>query len=206
VASGAARGVERLDVGMTFRLVYQGPLPSSRSATPRDKQSIRRFLHPQLRELWTQPPLRELAQLGALTEGSVTMPSLLVPRGKFRFVPLVTARLKLMCHLDILFLRPGTPGSVITQGGDVDNRVKTLFDALQLPDLNQVTDDGPAEAETPHFFCLLEDDALVTRVNVETDRLLTPDVDTVGQSRTVLIIGVTLKATELTWANMELVG
>jgi hypothetical protein len=80
-----------------------------------------------------QPPLHGLVGMGALNEASVLMPSLLTPRGKFNVVPLVTARLNLMCHLDIVFLRPGQPGSVITQGGDIRNRVKTLFDALQAP-------------------------------------------------------------------------
>lgn len=52
--------------------------------------------------------------------------------------------------------------------GDIDNRLKTLFDALRLP--NQTNElvgyDNPAPDENP-FFCLLEDDSLITHVSVE---------------------------------------
>ena len=48
----------------------------------------------------------------------------------FNFVPLVTKELDLICSLDILLLRPRvTIDSAWT--GDVDNRLKTLIDALQ---------------------------------------------------------------------------
>lgn len=39
---------------MEFRLVYQGPLPpqTSRDGHLREKHQIRRYFHPQLKELW----------------------------------------------------------------------------------------------------------------------------------------------------------
>jgi hypothetical protein len=118
-----------------------------------------------------------------------------------------------VAHLDILFLRPGSPGSVITQGGDIDNRLKTLFDGLQIPDENQIVaapPPSPDQTKAPWggapFFCLLENDVLITRVNVETDRLLKPDVEGVGGSRVLLVINVTLRASQLTIKNMELVS
>jgi hypothetical protein len=40
-----------------FRLVYEGPLDSQKSQSRvREKQAIRRALHPQLKELWKQFP------------------------------------------------------------------------------------------------------------------------------------------------------
>lgn len=79
-----------------------------------------------------------------------------------------------MCELDVLLLRHDPPGALVT-AGDVDNRIKTLIDALTLPQQqNQLTgNETPREEETP-FYCLLEDDVLVSRLNVETDRLLVP--------------------------------
>ena len=53
VGSPAAEG----DARMNFRLIYEGTLPSSRSASPKEKHTIRRALHPQLAELWKQQPL-----------------------------------------------------------------------------------------------------------------------------------------------------
>ncbi len=50
----------------------------------------------------------------------------------FRFVPLVRESLSLLCSLDVLFLRRDFPGSVIS-AGDIDNRIKTLIDALRRP-------------------------------------------------------------------------
>lgn len=193
---------------MNFRLLYEGRLPSN--GTPKEKQTIRRVLHPQLAELWRQPPLSELASLRhaleetAQGEGSVP---LAMRRGAFLFVPVVTTRLRLVCHLDVLFLRPGAPGEVIGHGGDIDNRLKTLFDALQIPDANQVAAESPQDGETP-FFCVMEDDALVTRVSVETDRLLKPvrDDEVVDATRVSLVLNVTLRAAGLSWANMNLVS
>jgi hypothetical protein len=54
-------------------------------------------------------------------------------RNGYNFVPLVTERLLLLCRLDVLFLRPDPPGSLI-KSGDIDNRLKTLFDALRMPE------------------------------------------------------------------------
>jgi hypothetical protein len=45
----------------------------------------------------------------------------------YRFVPLVTRDLELLCNIEILFLRQGSPGEIINRTGDIDNRLKTLF-------------------------------------------------------------------------------
>ena len=58
------------------------------------------------------------------------------------------------------------------QGGDLDGRLKTIFDALRLPDsLAEAGGIGPQDDETP-FFCLLQDDKLISEVSVTTDQLL----------------------------------
>ncbi len=52
----------------------------------------------------------------------------------------------------------------------MDNRIKTLFDGLKMP--REAQDLGPyltpAVGEDP-FYCLVEDDRLITSVSVETD-------------------------------------
>jgi len=81
------------------------------------------------------------------------------------------------CALDILFLRREGPGSLIRSGGDIDNRLKVLFDALRMPQTcDEVCGDSPTPDEDP-FFCLLEDDKLISKVAVETNWLLTPLAD-----------------------------
>ncbi len=188
---------------MNFRLLYEGPLSSN--GTAKEKQAIRRVLQPQVAQLWKEQPLAAFVERNQHTENPVVQPSLAVRRGGYLFLPVVTSQLDLMAHLDILLLRSRIPGSLIIKGGDIDNRLKTLFDALQIPDDNQVAADPPRVDEQP-FFCVLENDVLITRVNVETDRLLKPDDDHVGDSRVALVINVTIKAGHLTWNNMDLVG
>jgi hypothetical protein len=49
------------------------------------------------------------------------------------FVPLVTKEHALRCSLDILLLRPEEDRYIFKQG-DIDGQVKTLFDALSIPE------------------------------------------------------------------------
>lgn len=122
---------------MNFRLVYEGTLRANGSVA--EKQMLRRSFHVQLAELWKQRPLRDLADPntgfvflnpGPPSPGKI---SVIFPLDGFQLAPLVTERLNLICHLDILFLRREVPGRVLTQGGDIDNRLKTLLDSLRMP-------------------------------------------------------------------------
>jgi UPF0288 family protein (methanogenesis marker protein 3) len=83
-------------------------------------------------------------------------------------VPLVRDSFALKCGLKILFLRKEDPGRVF-QGGDMDNRLKTLFDALAIPNKQQIVNDA---GTTDPINCLLEDDRLITKVEIDTHRLL----------------------------------
>jgi hypothetical protein len=91
----------------------------------------------------------------------------------------------------------------VTQGGDIDNRLKTLLDALKIPDSSDALSRGVTLSgdETP-FFCLLEDDNLITGINVKTDRLLDPNA---GRSEVVLLIHVRTRPTIGTFINLGLV-
>lgn len=112
----------------------------------------------------------------------------------FRFVPLITRDEGLGCALDILFLRRDHPGNFVKSGGDIDNRIKVLLDALRMP---QNCDEAPdkQEPEQDPFFCLLEDDSLITDLKITTDRLLAPksegerehDVRLVIHVRTIVV-------------------
>jgi hypothetical protein len=69
----------------------------------------------------------------------------------------------------------------ILSQGDIDGQLKTIMDALRIPDGAQETANARPEAGETPFFCLLEDDRLVSEVHVTTDELLSlpgkPDVD-----------------------------
>src|ERR1019366_5564837 len=62
--------------------------------------------------------------------------------------------------------------------GDIDNRLKTLFVALQIP--QSCSDIDPPAQNDEYLLVLLENDNLITDVRVTTDRLLTPYVATPG--------------------------
>jgi hypothetical protein len=88
-------------------------------------------------------------------------------------VPLIRKTGGFTCALDILFLRRDNPGNIVAHGGDIDNRVKTLFDGLRMPET--VSDLGGSQLDPQNedpFYVLLEDDSLITSVSITTDRLL----------------------------------
>jgi hypothetical protein len=180
-----------------FRLIYRGELLASANNNRRAKEKhlIRQELHPQLRRLWSvKQGLRTLAyRRGGLTqEGASFRVNYSEPsqaerddaynRGiaeigrswnsaGFDFVPLVTDQFAVRCSLDILLLRPEEKKYIFRQG-DIDGQLKTLFDAFRRPaDIGEAGGNTPTDDENP-FFCLLQDDRLISEVRVVTDQLL----------------------------------
>lgn len=156
---------------MEFRLIYDGDLKGASKTNTRSehKHEIRRVFHQQLQLLWNTYPLyRGTAATRLMMQVTPNRFRL----GKYRLLPLVTRDLGLGCALDVLFLRFDQPGQSLLQSGDIDNRLKTLFDALRVPLKGEYRDE-PREGEDP-FYCLLEDDSLITHLSLTTDLLLQP--------------------------------
>ncbi|HEV2232791.1 MAG TPA: hypothetical protein VGV68_05225 [Terriglobia bacterium] len=221
---------DKMEEGMVFRLTYEGPLlGASRDKTRANhKHEIRRTFHPQLRKLWQETHLKDIEDYeGDLPRGMKapdnrfsrfsghdvrprskgkrlkTLPQRFCRSG-YGFVPLVTEDLSVACGLEVLFLRPDSPGQIV-KSGDIDNRLKTLFDALRLPmdanELGRYT--SPSEDEKP-FYCLLEDDRLISKVSIETDTLLQPTSENAGVNDARLVITVSLRPYRSTWTNLML--
>jgi hypothetical protein len=198
---------------MRFRLTYEGPLPSTQGAArdgqpdPRapTKHAMRQRFHSQLRRLWSvtanladPAPYRDILLSGGSLPPKPEALAAIHAQYGWNFVPLVTTALGVNCALDILLLRP-TPRHPEGWFGDIDNRLKTLVDALQIPSANeQYVGHNPTVEERP-FYCLLENDKLLTRVAVETDEMLEP-VKTEGDVR--LIITVEVRPLYVTVANL----
>jgi hypothetical protein len=168
---------------MEFRLTYDGELlgASRNSTRASHKHAIRKYFHKQLRRLWeTTPALQKLGYWAAVTSPFVQNYSVAQQTadkhalGKYRFLPLATKELDLVVSLDILFLRYDQPGETLIQSGDIDNRLKTLFDSLRKPH-NLAEIDGDPEQDEDPFYVLLEDDSLITHLSVTTDLLLEPN-------------------------------
>lgn len=223
---------------MKFRLTYEGELrPSQRDPVgdqsvplAAHKHAIRRQFHRQLKEFWATDkflsecdidPRAHFADRTIEDAGSARLAPDKVERVPlaeavadrhqtfgYRFVPLVLKQWFLVCSLDILFLRRDIPGSAL-HAGDIDNRIKTIIDALRPPiSPNELVGDDahPGNGEDP-FFCLIEDDNLVSHFSVETDRLLDPATpDDADKSKARVIITVELRAWYATLWNSQFVG
>jgi len=91
-------------------------------------------------------------------------------RAGYDLVPLVTPDLALRCIIDILLLRPAQ--TEVLRRGDLDGQVRTILDALRIPDNTSETAGAePTDDEKP-LFVLLQDDRLISEVKVTSDQLL----------------------------------
>lgn len=201
---------------MEFRLTYEGILyGASRSNTrAKHKHEVRKVFHKQLRRLMEQHPAFERYHPQKVEENTVSQAARenrereynsvisKFSRCCYKFFPLATREFSLMCSVRILFLRPDTPGGAI-RSGDIDNRMKTIFDALRLP--NSVEELGgyalPGADEEP-FFCLLEDDSLISHAEIETDTLLQPTGAEWNANDARLIVTVRLSPYRVTFQNI----
>ncbi|MGB8681568.1 MAG: hypothetical protein WCD12_01670 [Candidatus Binatus sp.] len=197
-----------------FTLTYDGPLPSGGNSSHLPiKQRIRQTLHPQIRSVWrNHPAFDEDELLKAMVENEDRF----INRGRFTFIPIVRRYLHLFCEIDILLLRREAPGAIVHRG-DLDNRLKILFDALRAPNdpselkgLRYPRPKGKAvkldgHVYPPPFFCLLEDDALITGVKVDTAQLFEP-LKRGTENHVRLVMRVSVKLSKLTKANLAFVG
>jgi hypothetical protein len=204
---------------MDFRLTYEGPLYATQKdptgAQPnkrRDhKHKLRKHFHHQLKRLWEVTSFLKTGKSSGPDLNGVFETVLPVYKKDeiaskynlygFNFLPLVTRDLHLLCGLDILFLRPDPPGAVL-KSGDSDNRVKTLFDALRMPVAGERYDTRTPEDDEVPFYCLLEDDMLITKIAVETDQLLELVNGSLSHNDARLIITVCLRLYELHFGNI----
>lgn len=188
---------------MELTLFYRGVLGSNKGKA--EKHSLRQAFHRQLAQFWTQNPLNDYRFLwDSSNELYRDNANIRRPLGAYEFVPLINERLYLVADLKIQLLRPEPPGSINAQAGDLDNRVKTLLDALRMPRLaNEIPQDAtPSEDQHP-FFCLLEDDALINSFSVTTHRWLEPNIHA---REAIVVISIRTSVTRLMALNAELAG
>jgi hypothetical protein len=221
---------------MKFRLVYEGELRSSQrdpiggqtEKTAEHKHKIRKHFHRQLKHLWesdwflsncrvwpqdygASKPADGLGRWAPDESERVPLIDVIAQchrENGYRFVPLVRDDWKLLCNLEILFLRHDPPGSVY-HAGDLDNRIKTLIDALRKPhNANELRgNENPAGDENP-FFVLLEDDKYITGLTVESDRFLVPPAGNkeYDQKHVHIVLSVDVRPYNVTNFNQSFVA
>lgn len=84
---------------MEFYLKYEGPLKAN--ANSKDKQSIREYLYPQMKNLWNMAPLNSRRDRFLDRDHA---PSVLRQIDGVVFAPLVSTALNAFCELDITIL------------------------------------------------------------------------------------------------------
>ena len=189
---------------MEFRLTYAGQLLSHKKGRSRHVHEIRQEFHEQLKILWNEHPvLKRGHHSGPNIPNPETMWGEIFPENDYNWKPIVTESNGLICALDILMLREGPPGEART---DIDNRLKTLFDALRIASPDQLGDESPKQGQNP-FYVLLQDDRLITRVGVTSDMLLEPVEGVEREGDAVrLVIDVTVRPYKVTWENLDFAG
>jgi hypothetical protein len=110
---------------VNFRLTYDGPLKAASQSNTRriEKHRMRLAFASQLWHLFERD---ELLKQAFHTESTGLDK---YRRGVMSFWPVVRRAMHMVCDLDILFLRRGIPGRLISSDGDLDNRIKVLFDS-----------------------------------------------------------------------------
>jgi hypothetical protein len=179
----------RLWRDVKFSLTYDGQLlsASDKHTRVKNKNEIRFHLAAQL---W---PVYCNGDFSRFQLDENTIPDAGREVNKVVFAPILARKMNASCRLAIKFLRNEQPGQIV-HGGDMDNRLKTLFDALRLPENDNEVLTGLA---LPTYLsdgqgvcvCLLEDDSLITELSVETVTIMTP----LPKSHVRLIIDVELR-------------
>lgn len=175
---------------MALTLVYRGDLPAASGSNKRtqEKHEIRRHFHKQILNV-PKAPYSQMVY-GASEYGPHWV-------GNFKFHPLICRdenNPKIGCELSIEALSHDPFGAVI-QSGDLDNRLKTLFDALCIPNEDQVQNEIPGDTETP-FWVLLSDDRLITDFHFTQNILHTPRTNH-NSSYIELTIKVSVKTADI---------
>jgi hypothetical protein len=181
---------------MKFTLTFEGNLPTSgNKPKPEAVWRIRRTLHPQIADLFlTHPVLTEVVPDKAY------FPDINV-KG-FDFTPVVRRRLNMICSLNIIFLRKMEAAGLVHQGGDLDNRIKTLFDGLRMPDKGDEVPEKEVRFEPMNT--LLESDGLITNFSIKADKLL--DGESKSKHWVKLLIEAHVSVTRVTMGNVSFLG
>lgn len=186
---------------MKFKLIYYGELMTNPKKRSQHVSEIRMAFHHQLKNLVELSPWNNLAQ--HMVPNPSKAPVLTKSVGGYIFNPLVSDKLKMFVELDIQMLHPESIGFA---RADIDNRTKTLLDALRCPQNEHECGENMPRNMGP-IYTLLDDDHLVTKLSINTSHLLDteglfPCDDGLGKEKLFLLINVSVRVSEGTLDNL----
>ena len=106
------------------------------------------------------------------------------------------------CVLQVLILRADRSKNLIS-AGDIDGRVKTLLDALRMPQNKGEIGILPPSGDEKPFFVLLRDDKLIEGLSVEMGNLLQPTGQNWHKKDVRVIVTVKIVPTLGSWTAMR---
>lgn len=184
---------------MEFCLYYQGKLKSRDGAA--GKHAIRQSLHSQLKSLSQSDTFRLVFEPDWDGKRAAKEPPMFVERGGKRYWFFVSEHLATYANLSLTLLVPHETTRIIHNGGDLDNRVKTLFDALRVPAADSEIPASDTFDYRDGMYCLLQDDKLINRVTLKSYQ----DHSPVEADHVRCIIEVETKITRAMWGNLNFV-
>jgi hypothetical protein len=120
----------------------------------------------------------------------------------YRWVPLTLSQYSVSCEIDMLMLFTSPEQAGPKNFGDLDNRVKTVIDALKQPDPDSISHcPAPGKGDDP-FFVLYNDDKVVSKLTVETDNLYRPRMTHHQEKPILLTVNVTLRPYNVNMFNL----
>lgn len=184
---------------MEFCLHYYGKLKSRDNAA--GKHAIRQALHEQVKSLCTSEQFAHTFEDDLADKRKTEEKPMFIEHGGKRYWFLISEHLATVVDLNITILVPHEVGKIVQNGGDIDNRIKTLFDAMRVPAVESEIPQKDTFDYSSGMYCLLQDDKLINRVSIRSYRDHAPlDGDSVR-----CLIEVETKITRALWGNLNFV-
>lgn len=187
---------------MQITLKYRGIVPSAQSGGGNKKtehiSKMRLCFHEQLKKLWGQPPFQVLKDW-LETGFEASAPDFTQTVSTVRYLPFFDEkRIGIAVGLKITLLsgEPNNAPQLISKG-DLDNRIKSIIDALQPPQSNSQSDD---EVKLNDIYCLMGDDEAVKEIKATTRPFLASQ----SHNDNFVIIEVTPIPQRVTISNIEM--
>lgn len=183
---------------MEFCLHYSGRLRSQDRAA--GKHKIRQELHEQICALAKCDAFAGLLLDDLQGKRKPGERAMYTEHAGKRYWFLIPEHLKIAVDINITILVPHDVGVVVHNGGDIDNRVKTLFDSLRVPAApSEIPASDDFDYSKGGMYCLLQDDKLINRVSIQTYRDYAPH----SRDSVRCQIEIKTRITSAVWANLS---
>ena len=179
---------------MEFTLYYKGKLKSN--GNTKEKQRIRNYFSNQIKKLWDQEPLINFKQF---LDDETDAFSRQIKGVKFSSI--INNEFHYVADIDIVLLHNEPIYKMIKNGGDIDNRIKTLLDALKMPSRDEFPVMLRENNENDRIFCLLHDDSLVSSLKITAKQYLGSEIN---DNEVILLIDVHARKISTLLGGMEL--